>query len=94
MDGEGGRRLRPAHHVLCHAGVRTHVCRAQTTDLQGVVLTDLISGIFTGNRSNTYARTHTPHTLLYMLIIRQTKGSEASNRKRERDCVVIKGARR
>lgn len=43
MDGEHGRCLRFAHHVLCHAGVGAYISWGQTTDLQGVVLTNLIS---------------------------------------------------
>lgn len=42
MDGERGRRLRLAHHVLRHAGVGAHVGRGQTADLQRVVLADLV----------------------------------------------------
>lgn len=44
VDGERGRRLRLAHHVLRHARVRAHVGRGQTADLQGVVLADLVPG--------------------------------------------------
>lgn len=44
VNGERGRRLRLAHHVLRHARVRAHVGRGQTADLQGVVLADLVSG--------------------------------------------------
>ena len=43
MDGERGRRLRLADHVLRHAGVGADVGRDETTYLQGVVFTDLIS---------------------------------------------------
>ena len=43
VDGERGRRLRLADHVLRHAGVGADVGRDETTYLQGVVFTDLIS---------------------------------------------------
>lgn len=43
VDGERGRRLRLAHHVLRHARVGAHIGRGQTADLQGVVLADLVS---------------------------------------------------
>lgn len=42
VDGERGRRLRLAHHVLRHARVGAHIGRGQTADLQGVVLADLV----------------------------------------------------
>lgn len=44
VDGERGRRLRLAHHVLRHAGVGADVGRDETTYLQGVVFADLVSG--------------------------------------------------
>lgn len=44
VHGECGRRLRLADHVLRHAGVGANVGRNETTDLQGVVFTDLVSG--------------------------------------------------
>lgn len=44
VDGERGRRLRLAHHVLRHARVGAHVGRGETADLQGVVLADLVPG--------------------------------------------------
>lgn len=43
VDGERGRCLRLAHHVFRHAAVGAYISRDQTTDLQGVVLTYLIS---------------------------------------------------
>lgn len=45
VDGEGGHCLRLPHHVLCHAGVGAYVSWGQTTDLQGVVLANLIPGL-------------------------------------------------
>lgn len=44
MDGERGRRLRLADHVLRHAGVGADVGRDETADLQGVVFADLVPG--------------------------------------------------
>lgn len=44
VDGERGRRFRLAHHVLRHAGVGADVGRDESTDLQGVIFTDLVSG--------------------------------------------------
>lgn len=43
VDGERGRRLCLADHVLRHAGVGADVSRGETADLQGVVLANLIS---------------------------------------------------
>ena len=43
VDGEAGRRLRLAHHVLRHAGIGAYVGGGQPSDLQGVVLTNLVS---------------------------------------------------
>lgn len=43
VDGEGGRRLGLAHHVLRHTSVGANVSRGETADLQGVVVTDLIT---------------------------------------------------
>lgn len=45
VDGERGRCLRLADHVLSHAGVGAHISRGQATNLQGVVLTNLISAL-------------------------------------------------
>lgn len=61
VDSERGRRLRLAHHVLRHAGVGAHVGRGQATDLQGVVLADLVSGSKRGvhiGREVRYSYTH------------------------------------
>ena len=48
VDGERGRGFRLAHQVLGHAGVGADISRGQTTDLQGVVLANLISGLKQG----------------------------------------------
>ena len=56
VDGERGRRLRLAHHVLGHAGVGADISWGQTTDLQGVVLPNRISGGKTGVRVSDVAR--------------------------------------
>lgn len=66
VDGERGRCLRLAHHVLCHAGVGAYISWGQTTDLQGVVLTDLVSGLkqvfmyqmLSNTQKNVYTQTH------------------------------------
>lgn len=50
VDGERGRCLRLADHVLRHAGVGANISRDETTYLQGVVFTDLISGQRQGNK--------------------------------------------
>lgn len=50
VDGECGRRLRLADHVLRHTGIGANVCRDKTTYLQGVVFADLVSGQQEGNK--------------------------------------------
>lgn len=45
MDGECGRCFCLADHVLGHTGVWSYISWGQTTDLQGVVLKNLISGL-------------------------------------------------
>lgn len=44
VDGERGRGLRLPHHVLCHTRIGTYVSGDHAADLQGVVLTHLVSG--------------------------------------------------
>lgn len=61
VDGERGRRLRLAHHVLCHAGVGADISRGQATDLQGVVLANLIPGlkqVFVYRETQTHSMQH------------------------------------
>lgn len=53
VDGERGRCLRLADHVLRHAGVGTNVGRDEPAYLQGVVFTDLVSGQREGDKPQT-----------------------------------------
>lgn len=45
VDGQRGRCLRLTDHVFCHTSVGANICWGQTADLQGVVLTNLVSGL-------------------------------------------------
>lgn len=83
VDGERGRRLRLAHHVLGHAGVGADISWGQTTDLQGVVLTNLISGVKTGVCVSNVARHSLTQRNMRQLTAR-TKASRGWNKGRER----------
>ncbi len=88
VDGERGRCLCLAHHVLCHAGVGAYISWGQTTDLQGVVLTNLISGLkqvfMYQMLSNTQKTLYTQTQCNVRQLTTQTKASSGSNKDRER----------